>query len=350
MLTYTAPEVLTTGVQQGWADEEKDPTQIDWAARQAAAAIPFEVVDGRPINPCERTAVRYGRNQMGHWGEAQAADAVVTAVTADGQRWLLLVERADGLGWALPGGMTDPGENPYATAERELFEETGLRLPGWMLRHHGRPRYVPDPRASDEAWIVTRPMYVELDGFADEAALPPLTVSDETPEVMWLPADSYLELTCELNLMCAGARVFPAHDELLREVLDGPGEDDRHLDEIVNGQLADADHEQLHVWAGDYLRLTAALQISMGDMTPWGGGGEPDLVQLRRYVEHVTGASHGGCSACGQAIMAADPFVDLPRLPFWHPRRWLNVLIDCWRAVRYSGYRSAHVSCVNRNR
>ena len=349
MLTYTASEVLTTGIEQGWADAQTDPTRIDWPARQAAAAIWFEVVDGRPVNPCQRTAVRYGRNQLGHWGEALAADAVVTATTtADGQRWLLMVERADGLGWALPGGMTDPGENPYATAERELGEETGLRLPSWATRHHGEPRYVPDPRASDEAWIVTRPMYVELDGIAGEDALPPLTVSEETPTVVWLPAGSYLELTCELQLMRAGARVFPAHEQLLREVLDGPGEDELLLEELVADQLTGADGEQVRAWAADFLRLSATLQISMGDMTPWVGDSGPDLEQLRHYVEHVTGASYGGCSECGQVIAAAHPFVDLTRLPFCHPRRWLNALVDCWRSVWSSGYRSAHTSCLPR--
>jgi len=48
---YTDPTVLITGITEGWADPETDPTQIDWPARQAAALIPFEVVDGRPVSP-----------------------------------------------------------------------------------------------------------------------------------------------------------------------------------------------------------------------------------------------------------------------------------------------------------
>jgi hypothetical protein len=39
--TYTHPDVLTIGVRDGWADPQTDPTRIDWAARQATAAIPF---------------------------------------------------------------------------------------------------------------------------------------------------------------------------------------------------------------------------------------------------------------------------------------------------------------------
>jgi hypothetical protein len=78
---YTHPDVLTLGVAQGWAEAETDPARIDWAERQARAAIPFEVVDGRPVNPCEKTGITRGRNEMGRWGEQQMADALVAMST-----------------------------------------------------------------------------------------------------------------------------------------------------------------------------------------------------------------------------------------------------------------------------
>src|SRR5690606_30606846 len=128
--TYTAPEVLTVGVTEGWADPETDPTRIDWTARQARAAIPFEVIDGRPVNPCEKTGIRHGRNELGHWGEALAADALVTVTDPAGGRWVVMVERSDGHGWAIPGGYVDPGESALEAAVRELAEETGLDATG----------------------------------------------------------------------------------------------------------------------------------------------------------------------------------------------------------------------------
>ncbi len=44
-----------------------------------------------------------------------------------GGKLLLVRERADG-GWTLPGGWVDVGEMPSASAEREVLEESGLRV------------------------------------------------------------------------------------------------------------------------------------------------------------------------------------------------------------------------------
>ncbi|MBG0814169.1 NUDIX domain-containing protein [Planomonospora sp. ID82291] len=215
--TYTHPDVLTSGIRDGWADPTTDPARIDWAPRQAAALIPFAVVDGRPVNPCEKTGIRYGRNELGHWGEQVCADAIVTATDEHGHRWLLMVERGDGHGWALPGGTVDPGEDPADAAARELGEETGLH---WGDGRSFRPlpaRYVPDPRASDEAWMVTVPARCDL-GTVARVNLPAVQGADDAKRAAWVRADSYPTLTGYLATMYGG-RVFAAHTGLLREVL-----------------------------------------------------------------------------------------------------------------------------------
>lgn len=225
--TYTAPEVLTTGVDEGWADPETDPRRIDWAPRQARAAIPFEVVDGRPFNPFGPTGVRYGRNECGHWGEALTADALVLATLPAGwaqegdpaARYALMVERNDGHGWAIPGGHVEPGEPAQAAAVRELEEETGLRLLGvpWQAWQESEPRHVPDPRASDEAWMVTVLCVLDL-GTVEE--LPLVEGYDDAARAGWIRADSYEALTADLAETYQGT-VFAAHVGMLQATIDG---------------------------------------------------------------------------------------------------------------------------------
>jgi ADP-ribose pyrophosphatase YjhB (NUDIX family) len=41
---------------------------------------------------------------------------------------ILLTRRTDNGQWCLPGGMIDPGESVAEGCEREVFEETGLRV------------------------------------------------------------------------------------------------------------------------------------------------------------------------------------------------------------------------------
>jgi 8-oxo-dGTP pyrophosphatase MutT (NUDIX family) len=211
--TYTHPDVLAAAARgESWVDPETDPTRIDWTERQARALIPFQVVNGRPVNPHAPTGIRYGRNELGHWGEQACADALVCLRDEHQHRWILMVERADGHGWALPGGHVDPGEDPAAAAVRELAEETGLKLPDaqWQL---SEPRYVPDPRASDEAWMVTVLARTDI-GYHRRNAFPPVTGADDALRALWLPADDY-DVLADYLADAYGGQVFPAHRDLL---------------------------------------------------------------------------------------------------------------------------------------
>lgn len=215
--TYTHPDVFTLGVAEGWAEAETDPARIDWAERQARAAIPFEVIDGRPVNPCEKTGITRGRNEMGFWGEQEMADALVTC-TAEGHRYLLMIERGDGYGWAVPGGHVEAGETGLQAAVRELAEEAGLDawlMPGYMVVRP--PRYVPDPRSSDEAWAVTWPVHIHIELFG-RGALPAVSGGDDASRAGWVRADDYGQLTADLSGRFAG-RVFAAHVAMLGDFL-----------------------------------------------------------------------------------------------------------------------------------
>ncbi|MEV5703986.1 NUDIX domain-containing protein [Actinoallomurus sp. NPDC052274] len=211
---FIDPSVLE-GIKAGasWADS-RDVTEIDWVKRRLDAWIDFDVINGRPVKPGKSTGKRQGRYMLGHWGEAKAADAVVFVFDRNGRRWIVMVERADGHGWAVPGGYVDPGESALQTAVRELGEETGLKLPGasWT-ETEARP--VPDPRESDESWMVTKPC-VGDGGVVDR--LPSLKGQDDAKQAVWVPADSYDELVEYLDRV-HGGKVFAAHVDMLRSLL-----------------------------------------------------------------------------------------------------------------------------------
>jgi ADP-ribose diphosphatase len=215
--TFTHPSVLE-GIADGaeWADPMMDPAEIDWTERRKRAAIPFKVVDGRPLNPFAPTGTRYGRNEFGHWGEALMADALVTvALPACPVPFLLMVERGDGHGWAAPGGHVED-ETGLQAALRELAEETGLSGVPRSPAHVMPARYVPDPRASDEAWAVTIPAHVDLGTLA---TLPPVRGGDDALRAAWIPAGDYRVLTAALGFLDPENGVFGAHVPMLTEFL-----------------------------------------------------------------------------------------------------------------------------------
>ncbi|WP_432949282.1 NUDIX domain-containing protein [Kribbella sp. CA-253562] len=125
-------------------------------------------------------------------GASAALRAGAAAAVLDGDR-LLLTQRSDNGEWCLPGGGIDAGERPAETAEREVFEETGLRVRATdLLGVYSNPDIVvvyPDGNRVQILGVLFRAEVVE--GTAG--------LSDEVTEVGWFTAAEAAELTVIAN-------------------------------------------------------------------------------------------------------------------------------------------------------
>ena len=215
----TDPEILTTGVAEGSADPELDPTEIDWPTRQSNAWIPFQVINGRPVSPADYRLGLRGRAGFGRWGENRACDAIVFA-SKEGVRHLLMIERDDDTGWALPGGFLEQDESPREAVTRELYEETLLSVPDSVWTPL-TPRVMPDLRGTDESWVVSVPfsasVYFSTYVHRNSEMLPPVHGSDDARKAMWVPSETYAGLC--YHMARQSYRLFHAHMPLLAEVL-----------------------------------------------------------------------------------------------------------------------------------
>lgn len=119
-----------------------------------------------------------------HWRNAKPCGSALVA--HEGR--LLLVRRAAEPYldyWDIPGGFCEADEHPLATAEREVFEETGLRIRttgylGTWLDHYGGETYLGRP-------VVTMNHYYHA------VPLGEMTVSlapGEIAEVAWFAPDA----------------------------------------------------------------------------------------------------------------------------------------------------------------
>ena len=143
-----------------WCATEYDKARYEQTLSLAAELM--GMVDTRPIEKIEQIF----RGDLAIRTPFVGVEAAV--FDADGK--LLLVQRADNGRWCIPGGIADVGEPPSAVAEREAWEETGLRVRATRLVG------VFDSRAMDSP----NPNHLYHMIFLCERVGGELTVTDET--------------------------------------------------------------------------------------------------------------------------------------------------------------------------
>lgn len=130
-------------------------------------------------------------------GPNYTADAVI--IDTDAGK-ILLIERGDGGGWALPGGFIDPDDDSgYSAAIREAREEASVDIGGYApCVFKGT---VDDPRNTESAWIETSAYLFSLSSETNTHA------ADDAQAAAWHDLSSL-------------PRLYASHQSIIKRALD----------------------------------------------------------------------------------------------------------------------------------
>lgn len=196
--------------QTGEKSEQKAPQRSPQKRRRRPNRNPHRVQKSQKQHrpPQNRMATR-DETSAGGLVVSGLAEAVNDAGEVDlGRIYVALIGRLDRRGrllWSMPKGHVEPGENRRATAEREVWEETGVYgeafadlgvIDYWFVSegvrihktvHHHLLRFVDgdlnddDPEVTEVAWIPVSELIEHL-AYADERKLA-RTAHDLLPEL-----------------------------------------------------------------------------------------------------------------------------------------------------------------------
>ena len=107
--------VATTGLYYARTEYDKERYQ---QVLSIALGL-FAALEGRPFEEVQREFVE---DNWLHMSPAAGAEAVIVH-----EEKIMLIKRSDNGLWAVPGGLVEVGETLAGAAQRELWEETGIR-------------------------------------------------------------------------------------------------------------------------------------------------------------------------------------------------------------------------------
>jgi ADP-ribose pyrophosphatase YjhB (NUDIX family) len=147
------------------------------------------------------TKVIYG-DHIGKEGKLRLGCSAV--IFGDNRQSVLLTRRTDNGQWCLPGGMIEPGESVAEGCEREVFEETGLRVRVLRLTGvYSNPNRLTIYPDGNKAHVIVLNFEVELIGGE-------LGLSDETTQAQFFPIKEAQQMD-----------LFHGHAEHIRDTLSG---------------------------------------------------------------------------------------------------------------------------------
>lgn len=112
----------------------------------------------------------------------------VSAIVFDDDGRVLLGRRADTGNWSIIGGIPEPGEQPAATAEREVYEETAVRCEAErVVLVQALPEPVTYPNGD-------RCQYMDIAMRCRAIGGEARVNDDESLEVGWFPVDALPDL------------------------------------------------------------------------------------------------------------------------------------------------------------
>jgi ADP-ribose pyrophosphatase YjhB (NUDIX family) len=122
------------------------------------------------------TQILYG-TRLGKEGELRLGCSAV--IFDDSRQKVLLTQRSDNGHWCLPGGHMESGESAAEACEREVFEETGLKVRATrLLGVYSNPDQLVVYKDGNKAFFVVL-------NFEAEVMEGNLGLSDETTDFGW---------------------------------------------------------------------------------------------------------------------------------------------------------------------